>query len=198
MAIFKKRETYNEQMLREAGLDRVRFNTPPPPESPPSDQEPAGPVSIRRSASSGVPAGWDTATTAHVPGVKGDSIRFTVLPSGDLIVVEEDGDADLSPLADAIEEHISPPYAARGSRQDGDLWGVAAKRIEVETIPFPDAESLDLSQVDGIAELHVDGEATDAAPPVELQRLGERVGGDFSVQATRIDGDDWEVKVSPL
>ncbi len=49
-----------------------------------------------------------------------------------------------------------------------------------------------------MSELRVDGEPTDAAVPVELQRLGERAGRDFCVEAQRIDGDFWEVRVSPL
>ena len=39
MALFRKKETYNEQMLREAGLDRVVFNPPEPAPEP----EPAEP-----------------------------------------------------------------------------------------------------------------------------------------------------------
>ena len=41
---------------------------------------------------------------------------------------------------------MSPPYRAVASRQDGDLWAVGAKRIEVAQIAFPDADKLELSQ----------------------------------------------------
>ena len=200
MALFRKKETYNEQMLREAGLDRVVFNTPPPapaPAAPPpyvADDINLGPVAGR--VKSG-PMAWDGVTTVTAPGIQGDRVEFTTLPDGDLIVSGE-ADDDLSALADAVEERVSPPYKAVASRQDGDLWGVGAKQIEVATIPFPDADALELSESDGVAELRVDGEPGDSAPPVELQRLGERIGGDFCVEASRIDGDYWEVKVSPL
>ena len=204
MALFRKRETYNEQMLREAGLDRVVFRdpTPAPSDLPPLDTgkipifafgDPHGVIRV----DSG-PMAWDVATTARVPGLAGDQVEFITLPDGDVIVEREQGDGDLSPLADAIEERLAPPYKAAASRQDGDLWGVGAKRIEVATIPYPDAEALELSQSDGVAELRVDGGPTDTPPPVELQRLGEREGADFCVEAQRIDGDYWEVKVSPL
>jgi len=193
VGIFRKKETYNEQMLREAGLNRVVFNTPePPPSSPMHDL-----ASLTGHGRLG-PKDWDTATTAVAPGIQGDHVEFTSLPTGDLIVSSEEGDGDLSPLADAIEERLSPPYKAAASRQDGDLWGVGAKRIEVAQFEFPDADTLELSQSDGVAELRVDGEPSDAAVPVELQRLGERAGADFCVEAERIDGDDWEVRVSPL
>jgi len=204
VGIFRKKETYNEQMLREAGLDRVVFNEPrsAPQPGPAADEPPsfdAGHVSLgdspkpRRGA-----AAWDTTTTAGAPGIEGDSVEFVVLPSGDLIITSEEGDGDLTPLADAIEAHLSPPYRAAASRQTGDLWGVGARRIEVATIPFPDADTLELSESDGETELRVDGEPSDATVPVELKGLGERTSGDFCVDASRIDGDEWEVKVSRL
>ena len=37
MALFRKKETYNEQMLRAAGLDRVVINIPQPAISPNSE-----------------------------------------------------------------------------------------------------------------------------------------------------------------
>jgi len=112
--------------------------------------------------------------------------------------MDEDGDADLSPLADAIEAHISPPYTAAAARQEGDLWGVGAKPIVVETFPFPDADTLTLSENDGVIEFRVDGEPSGAAPPPELQRSGEPFGPNYCVEASRIDGDYWEVKASAL
>jgi hypothetical protein len=195
VALFRKKETYNEQMLREAGLDRVVFRDPTP--APPVESR-RSPVTDRSDLGRVASKEWDAVTTILAPGIEGDRVSFFVLPNGDLVVVEEDGDADLSAFADAIEEHVSPPYRATGSRQDGDLWGVGAKAVEVEAIAFPGAEGLVLSESDGVAELRVDGERSDAAAPVELRRLGERVGGDFCVQADRIDGDYWEIKVSSL
>jgi hypothetical protein len=204
VGLFRKKETYNEQMLREAGLDRVVFTDPAPmPRDPPPLDTATIPI-LAYGDPHGVirvdsgPMAWDFATTARVPGLAGDRVEFITLPNGDVIVEKEQGDGDLSLLADAIEEHLSAPYKAAASRQDGDLWGVGARRIEVAKIPFPDAEALELSQSDGVAEFRVDGGPTDTPPPVELQRLGERAGGDFCVEARHIDGDDWEVKVSPL
>lgn len=209
MALFRKKETYNAQMLREAGLDRVVFNLPQPaPEPEEESPEPpsfGGHVSLGESPRLMVggrglrlPPAWDTTATTGASGIQGDSVKFIALPSGDLILTSEEGDGDLSPLADAIEEHLSPPYKAVASRQAGDLWGVGASRIEVATFQFADAELIELSERDGETELRVDGEPSDAAVPVELQRLGERTGGDFWVEASRIDGDEWEVKGSPL
>jgi hypothetical protein len=135
--------------------------------------------------------------TARLAGLAGDEVEFTTLPNGDVIVEKEKGDGDLSPLADAVERKIDPPYRAAAARQDGDLWGVGAKRIEVAKFQFAEGDAVELSANDGVQELRVEGEPSDAEIP-ELARLGEQAGTDYCVEAKRIDGDFWEVEVSPL
>jgi hypothetical protein len=44
----------------------------------------------------------------------------------------------------------------------------------------------------------VDDEPSTAAVPTELRRLGESVSPDFYVEADRIKGDLWEVRVTRL
>jgi hypothetical protein len=196
MALFKKKETYNEQMLREAGLDRVVFNTPQPQPQPEAEARPE-PVPAPATDRSPEPSDWEVVATVSAP-IHGHRVDFTTLPDGDLIVTDGNNDDDFSSLADAIEEHVSPPYQAIATRGDGDVWRISAKRLEVAQFAFPGANALELAQAGGVLELDVDGEPSDVAPPVELQRLGEHAGTDYSVQAQRIDGDYWEIKVSPL
>ena len=141
---------------------------------------------------------WDAAVTVAAPALVGGRIEFTTIPNGDVIVSEEAGDADLSPLADAVERNVSPPYRAVATRQDGDLWAVGAKRIAVAKIPFADGDKLALSQHGDNRELRVDGEPSDAAIPSELEQLGTAAGASFYVEAMRIDGDLWEVRVTAL
>ncbi len=206
MGLFRRRsETYNEQMLREAGLAGAVIPEPTPvsdatttPAPPPAPVVP-GPnwsPDLLHHGRLG-PKEWDAAVTVTAPGLAGDRIEFVTLPDGDVIVSEEEGDGDVSPLADAIEEHVSPPYRAVANRQRDDLWGVGARQIEVAQIPFPDADSLELSRKDSWEERRVDGEPADVRIP-ELERLGDRAGADFFVKAERIDGDFWEVRVSAL
>jgi len=195
----RRQETLNEQLLREAGLDPVQVlgdmaPRPAPFEPPMSVLTAAGlPHDLRLS-----PKEWDAAVTVTAPGLVGDRVEFTTIPNGDVIVSEESGDADLSPLADAVERNVSPPYRATATRQDGDLWAVGAKRIEVAQIPFPDADKLALSRMGDEQELRVDGEPSDSAVPPELEQLGGRAGVAFLVEAERIDGDLWEVRVTAL
>jgi hypothetical protein len=144
------------------------------------------------------PREWDVAMTVTAPALAGDRVEFTTIPNGNVIVDEESGNADLSTLADAVEQHVSPPYRAVGHRQNGDLWGVGAKRIQVAQIPFPEGDKLEFSQHVDHGELRVDGEASDSLVPPELERLGETVGDSFYVEAERIDGDLWEVRTAVL
>jgi hypothetical protein len=193
----RRQETLNEQLLREAGLDPAEALGAPSPPQP----EPAR--SVLRvlgvpDGSSVSPREWDAAVAVEVPGLAGDRIEFTTLPHGDLIVSEETGDADVSPLADAVERRLGPPYRAVATRQDGDLWAIGAKRIEVAEIPFSGGDKLALSQHGRDRELSVDGQASDAAVPPGLEQLGEAAGGSFYAEAERIDGDLWEVRVTAL
>jgi hypothetical protein len=194
----RRRESLNEQLLREAGLDPAQALGDPgplPPLEPPKSV--LGALGVPDG--SGVsPKEWDAAVTATAPALTGDRAEFTTLPDGDVIVSDETGDADLSPLADAVERRVSPPYRAVATRQSGDLWAVGAKRIQVAEIPFPEGDELALSRHGDERRLGVDGEPSDAAIPLQLERLGEAAGDSFYVEAERIDGDLWEVRVTAL
>ncbi len=200
MGLFRRKQaTLNEKLLREAGLDPAQVLGDPEPPPP----TPGPPVSVL--AAVGVPDGsrvspreWDATAVVKAPDLAGERVEFTTIPNGDVIVSQESGDADLSPLADAVEQHLSPPYRVTAVRQEGTLWGVGAKRIRVEQIPFPQGERLQLSWNGEDREFRVDSEPSHAPVPPELERIGEPRGESFYVEAQRIDGDLWEVKVSPL
>ena len=197
MGLFRRRgETYNKQMLREAGL--IEGDQQPDGQSTPEFDPFPGPSPTDLHGLKAEPREWDAATTATAPGLSDDEVAFVALPGGDLIIEKEEGSGDLSPLADAIEQHVSPPYRAVAARQEGDLWGVCAKRIEIAQIPFPDGETLELSHKDSWEELRIDGQPSDGRIPYKLEQIGERADTDFFVKAERIDGDFWEVRVSAL
>ena len=188
----------NEQLLRQAGIDPAQALGDAPPPAP---LEPPQSLLSRVGVPDGsgpTPKEWDAAVTVKAPELAGERIEFATIPNGDVIVSEESGDADLSPLADAVERHVDRPYRALATRQDGDLWAVGAKRIQVAAIPFSAGDKLELSRNGPEDELRVDGESSDAAVPPELEQLGEAAGDNFYVEATRIDGDLWEVRVTAL
>jgi hypothetical protein len=193
----RRRETLNEQLLRKAGLDPAQALGEEMRSQPLQSTTLLGALGVP-DGSSPTPREWDAAVAADVPGLVGDRLEFTAIPDGDLIVNEETGDADLSPLAEAVERRMSPPYRAVAQRQDGDLWAVAAKQIRVAEIAFPEGDKLEFSQHFDRGELRIDGEPSDAPVPPALRRLAERAGDSFFVEAARIDGDLWEVKVTAL
>jgi hypothetical protein len=214
MGFFRRRpeETLNEQQLREAGL-APDGDTPASENRPDSvtasSNEPFDPYAGTYPADESWlgaltramarPAVWDLVTTAHVAGIAGDRVEFATLPSGDVIVDSETGDGDLSPLADVVEKELKPPYRVLARREEGedDLWGIAARTIDVVELHLEGGDEIELVENDGSTELRVDGKPRHEQIP-ELERAGEALGSDFVVQADRLDGDLWEIRVSAL
>src|SRR5881397_3866550 len=67
---------------------------------------------------------YDAVVTVAAPDAEGASARFVGLEDGSLLV--EEGDGDLTPLADAIEQEIARPYRATAVRRAETTWAVAA------------------------------------------------------------------------
>jgi hypothetical protein len=191
MGFFRKQdETLNEQLLREAGLAE------PEPEQPPH-ADPAQDTFGLWTRALARPAQYDTMVTAHAPELQGDRVEFAALSGGDLIVDVETGDADLAPLADAVEKHQQPPYRAVGRRQEGDLWAVAAREIDVLRFSFAGGDGIEVVQNEGTREVRVDGEPWQGEIPA-LEAAGEELGDAYVVHADRLDGDLWEIQASAL
>jgi hypothetical protein len=207
MGLFRRNrdETQNEILLREAGLDPAAPATVPddpgddaPPPVDPYDgtypaQRPEG-IWTRAMAR---PGQYDTFVTVHAPDLGGSEAEFAALTDGDLIVDVETGDSDLSALAEAVEKHLRPPYRAVARREDGDLWAVAARQIDVLKLAFAGGDGIELVRNEGKEDIRVDGEPWTGEIP-GLEGVGEALGEDFVVHADRLDGDLWEVQASPL
>jgi len=141
---------------------------------------------------------WDAVATVRAPELRGDEVLFEVLPDRTVLVEDEQGDASLAPLADAIERELQPPYRARAVRQSPELWAVAARTIDVVALPEREGERLELSVRHGERTLSVDGGRTFGSIP-ELEALPAAARhSDYVVRADRLDGDWWEVIVDPL
>ncbi len=158
------------------------------------DEQPGGGIPGVTGAASG--RTWDAVASAHAPGLSGDSVSFVAVADGSLIVEEDVPDGSLSPLADALEEHISPPYRAAAVRDDGDIWSVSAQHVSIAEIPGVEGDVVELSVVGGNRELSVDGEAVSEWVPA-LDALAEG-SGDTVVRAERIDGDLFTIDVFAL
>jgi len=209
MGLFRRHrdETLNEQLLREAGLDRATDAEPAQPDTEPEPPEPVDPYAgtypaddvwgIWRRAMAR-PGEYDAVVSVHAPGVPGDAVEFATLPNGDVIVDTEQGDADLSPLADAVEKQLRSPYRVVARRGEDDVWSVAARGIDVLELDFAGGDEIELAAQDGRIDLRVDGKPWSERIPA-LEHAGEAANGeDYVVQAERLDGDLWEVRASPL
>ena len=142
------------------------------------------------------PRRWDAVVAAEAPEVRGDRVEFAALPDGTLVVDEEQGEANLGALAEALETQLDPPYRAEGVRQHDEVWAVAGRRIEVLALAA-DGEQIELTEHGGERALFVDGAQAFGSIP-ELEVAGRRQGEAYVVRALRLDGDLWEVQADPL
>ena len=182
-----RREPIHKKLAREAGLEQ---------------SEPVGPVDTTPkwgvTGIHGVPRQrrWDAVASAEAPGLEGDEVHFAALPSGDLVVDEDEPADTLGPLAEAVETTLRPPYRAEAVRQDDDVWGVAASRIRVEQFEAA-GDELELVATADERVLTVDGLRVFGSEQA-LQRIGEAAGQHYVVRARRLDGDLWEIEADPL
>jgi hypothetical protein len=140
---------------------------------------------------------WDALVRVTGVELDVDEVRFVALDDGTL-VVDGDEDLDLAPLAEAIEQELQLPYRAHAVRADDDAWTAAAEAIELVELPRElEGEQLELTVRQGERMLIVDG-APAFGDTSELDRLGAERGDDYVVQASRVDGDLWDVRVLPL
>jgi hypothetical protein len=180
MPLFR-RKPLHERLAEEGGL--VERSTAPPYTGV-----------IPETGIHGIPRGrqYDAVATTDAPDVEGDTARFVGLEDGLLLI--EEGDGDLTPLADAIEQEISRPYRAKGVRRSETTWAIAAHRLRVVELPEPGGDEIELAVLDGTQTLIVDGTRSFGTIP-ELEQLTD---GDAVIRAARLDGALWEVKVDPL
>lgn len=202
----RREQTLNEILLHEAGLDAApsaQAEAPPPEAPPPAPVDPfegtypAQDVLGLWTRAMPRAANFDAVVSVHASGIRGPQVQFAALPSGDLIVDEEQGSDDLAPLAEAVEREVAPPYRAVGVLQEGDVWAVSAYPIDVLSFSFDGGDELELVARDGKAQLIVDGEPVSGSV-LELVQAGSERGVDYAVCADRLDGDLWEVRAAPL
>jgi hypothetical protein len=141
---------------------------------------------------------WDAVASAEAPELDGDQIDFVTLPDGTVLVDDEVPEGALSPLADALEQELSPPYRASAVRREGVVWAVAANRIEVVAVPEDvEGDTVSLAVQGEERTLLVDERPAWADVPT-LEAFAAERHADFVLHAERLDGDLWAVKVNPL
>jgi hypothetical protein len=146
----------------------------------------------------GRPRRWDGVATAEAPGLETDEVAFTALPDGTLLIDDALPDGALAPLAEAVEQSVAPPYRAQAVRGEGDLWRVAANRIEVVEVPDEvGGDTVDLVVQGDQRTLLVDDKPAWTDVPT-LEALAHTRHHEFVLHAERLDGRLWAVKVNAL
>jgi hypothetical protein len=135
---------------------------------------------------------YEAVVAVDAPDVEGASARFVGLEDGSLLI--EEGEGDLSALAEAIEREVVAPYRATAVRRGETQWAVAAHGLRVVELPEPGGDEIELAIRGDERTLVVDGNRTFGTFP-ELEKLSE---GDSVIRASRLDGVLWEVRVDPL
>jgi hypothetical protein len=135
---------------------------------------------------------YDAVVTTDAPDVEGASVRFVALSDGSLLV--EEGDGDLTALADAIEQEVKRPYRATAIRRGQTQWAVAGHGLRVVELPEPGGDEVELALNGDERTLVIDGNRAFGTLP-ELEALAE---GDAVIRAARLDENLWEVRVDPL
>jgi hypothetical protein len=141
---------------------------------------------------------WDVVASAEAPELAGDRFDFVTLPDGTLLVEGDVPEGALSPVADALEQEISPPYSAHAVRRDGAVWAVAANRIDVVEVPEEiEGDTVSLAVQGEERTLLIDERPGWSDIPT-LESFAEQQHRDYVLHAERLDGDLWSVKVNPL
>ncbi len=135
---------------------------------------------------------YDAVVTADAPEAQGATARFVGLEDGSLLI--EEGDGDLTALAEAIERDVKAPYRATAIRRGETQWAVAAHGLRVIRLPEPGGDEIELVVNGEERTLVIDGNRSFGTLP-ELEALAE---GNAVIRAARLDGDLWEVRVDPL
>jgi hypothetical protein len=182
VGLFRRSKPLHERLAEEGGLVE------------PETRQPLYTGVIPETGIHGVPREreYDAVVTTDAADVEGTSVRFVALADGSLLI--EEGDGDLTALADAIEQEVKRPYRAIAIRRGQTQWAVAGHGLRVVELPEPGGDEVELALHGDERTLLIDGSRAFGTLP-ELEALAE---GDAVIRAARLDGTLWEVRVDPL
>src|SRR4051794_32879828 len=164
MRFSRRQKPLHERLANAGGMRLGATGTPTGGSAEPRgwDGEPRGEPGIH-----GVPRPrrWDVVATADAPALEGNVVHFVALPDGSILVEEEEPDEALTPLADAVEASLAPPYRAESVRRGPTTWAVAASRIVVVAAPGLRGDEAELVVTREQRTLHVDGRPSFGSAP---------------------------------
>lgn len=135
---------------------------------------------------------WDAIATTRAADLLLDTVTFVALGDGTLVVDDDVPDGSLTPLAEAIEEELTPPYEAAAVRDEQGVWAVAAHGVLIAAAEPGDTETVELARVGDELTVKVDGaDAPAASAPRGLLELLDAAEGDAALTAERLDDATW-------
>jgi hypothetical protein len=186
MPFWRRDEPAHEKLAREGGLE--------PKQEPRPEQRRSWHDTLVGIHGVARPREWDMVATTVAPAVAGSRVSFVVLPDETLLI--EEGEGDLEPLAGVVEGQLELPYRVVAVRQEDDRWAVAANKIEALELPELRGDEITLTLQGMDRELVIDGVEVDESIPA-IERLVDEYDA-YVVEAERLDGDLWEVRITPL
>jgi len=200
LGFFRRERPIHEQLADEAGLDIDGVGDELAAGAAGESPQTRVPMPSDLLAVHGIPREreWDAVASAQAPDLPGEELEYVALADGTLVVDEDVPDGSLSPLADALEAQISPPYHGYAFWQEDDVWAVAAKRVQIVEVPEDvPGDEVELAVNEGARSMVVDGEESGAEIP-SLETFASHQFGSFVLRAGRLDDLLWEVTVIPL
>ena len=135
---------------------------------------------------------WDALTTAHAPDLTGSELTFVALADGTLVVDADVPDGSVTPLADALEKELVPPYEAAAVRAGSGTWTVAGYAVLVAAAEPGEGETAELARVGGLVTAKLDGvDVAGGDAPKALVGLLDGLDGDAALTADRLDEATW-------
>jgi hypothetical protein len=193
-----KRPQSEEDLV--AGMKSEKIDDEAAGESPATEPPPEAPAAYARAEPEEEDGGAKESgvvVSLLAPDVAGDYAIFVALPERLLIVEEQEGDSDLSVLADAVEKRLQAPYRARALRVDERRFVVVASEIETVELPGLDGEELVVFALpDGQRTAVLDGASYQLSNP-EVEAILEE-SAPCLLRLENVDESVWEVSVDLL
>ena len=134
---------------------------------------------------------------ADAPDLPGKEVTFVVLEDGSVILDDELPEPAIEPLAEVLDDLVKAPYRVEAVRRHDDVWAAPRGGSRCWRYRGRRRRGADVDHAGGDEDAHRRRPAEFGTVP-ELERLASERYDSYVAEAKRLDGDLFEVRVSPL